>query len=254
MHAAVELLSHGGDICWALLGRAYVYQSSVISTVLCRGPHQNEQHAAVKWWPLTHLGFGWGAATLRWTQLDLVPSWTLGSDLLLVYPILLGSEVPQGTFILRFNQASSQGWNQNDMPNCKSTFSSFCSQECPLASQWIIQVAWSKPGRGESHSTLHEVLVSVWIYSCLIPKWRIQIRNSVNRIIHQNVSTQCTLQTMVFESSHYSTFSAFGIFSVFLFIYFFWLFTFSRATPAAYGGSQARDLRPTPQLTATPDP
>ena len=62
----------------------------------------------------------------------------------------------------------------------------------------------------------------------------------------------------------------------FTFFLFFWggvLFAFSRATPTAYGGSQARGLigsvatglrhshsgskprlRPTPQLTATPDP
>ena len=59
------------------------------------------------------------------------------------------------------------------------------------------------------------------------------------------------------------------------FFFFFCLFAFSRAAPAAYGGSQARGLigavaaglrqsysntgseprlRPTPQLTATPDP
>jgi len=58
-------------------------------------------------------------------------------------------------------------------------------------------------------------------------------------------------------------------------IIFFWLFVFSGAAPAAYGGSQARgqigavgatprqshsnarskqSLQPTPQLTATPDP
>ena len=60
-----------------------------------------------------------------------------------------------------------------------------------------------------------------------------------------------------------------------LFVCLFCLFAFSRAVPAAYGGSQARGLiraadaslhhshsnvgselrlRPTPQLTATPDP
>ena len=59
------------------------------------------------------------------------------------------------------------------------------------------------------------------------------------------------------------------------FFFFFCLFAFSRASPAAYGGSQARGLiravaaslchshsnagseprlQPTPQLTATPDP
>ena len=59
------------------------------------------------------------------------------------------------------------------------------------------------------------------------------------------------------------------------FFFFFGLFAFSRAAPASYGGSQARGLsraaatglhqshsnsgseprlRPTPQLTATPDP
>ena len=63
--------------------------------------------------------------------------------------------------------------------------------------------------------------------------------------------------------------------SIFFFFFFFWYFVFSRATPAAYVGSQARGLigavaaglcqshsnsgyelclRPTPQLTATPDP
>ena len=62
---------------------------------------------------------------------------------------------------------------------------------------------------------------------------------------------------------------------LFLIIYLFSLFAFSRATPMANGGSQARDLigavatglrqshsyagselrlQPTPQLTATPDP
>ena len=61
----------------------------------------------------------------------------------------------------------------------------------------------------------------------------------------------------------------------YLFIIYLSFFAFSRATPAAYGGSQARGLieavatglhqshsnsgseprlRPTPQLTATPDP
>ena len=64
-------------------------------------------------------------------------------------------------------------------------------------------------------------------------------------------------------------------FNLFYFILFFCLFAFSRATPEAYGGSQARGpiraaaaglcqshskvgseprLRPTPQLTAAPDP
>ena len=59
------------------------------------------------------------------------------------------------------------------------------------------------------------------------------------------------------------------------FLFFFCLFAFSRASPSAYGGSQARgligavatslyhshsnvgseqSLQPTPQLTATPDP
>ena len=59
------------------------------------------------------------------------------------------------------------------------------------------------------------------------------------------------------------------------FFFFFFFFAFSRATPATYGGSQAKGLiggvatglrqshgnagsklrlRPTPQLTATPDP
>ena len=63
--------------------------------------------------------------------------------------------------------------------------------------------------------------------------------------------------------------------TLFYFILFFSLFAFSRAAPAAHGGSQARGLiravaaglyqshsnagseprlRPTPQLTATPDP
>ena len=64
---------------------------------------------------------------------------------------------------------------------------------------------------------------------------------------------------------------------MFLFVCFlaFWLFAFSKAAPMAYGGTQARGLigavaadlpqshssvgseprlRPTPQLTATPDP
>jgi len=66
-----------------------------------------------------------------------------------------------------------------------------------------------------------------------------------------------------------------GFFFVFLFFFFFCLFAISWATPAAYGGSQARGpigavaiglcqshsnagselhLQPTPQLTATPDP
>ena len=61
----------------------------------------------------------------------------------------------------------------------------------------------------------------------------------------------------------------------FLLTFFFFFFSFSRATPAAYGGSRARGLigavaaglrqshsnvgseprlRPTPQLTAMPDP
>ena len=61
----------------------------------------------------------------------------------------------------------------------------------------------------------------------------------------------------------------------FFFFFFFGLFAFSRAAPVVYGGSQARGLiravaaslhhshsnagsephlRPTPQLTATPDP
>ena len=65
------------------------------------------------------------------------------------------------------------------------------------------------------------------------------------------------------------------IFYFYLFIYLFTFFAFSRAAPMAYGGSQARGLmgavatgprqshsnagseprlRPTPQLTATPDP
>ena len=57
-----------------------------------------------------------------------------------------------------------------------------------------------------------------------------------------------------------------SLFFIFLFL-FFCLSAFSRATPAAYGGSQARGiigaysnvgselcLRPTPQLTAMPDP
>ena len=62
---------------------------------------------------------------------------------------------------------------------------------------------------------------------------------------------------------------------IYLFIYLFSLFAFSRATPVAYGGSQARGiigavaaslcqshsnagsephLQPIPQLMATPDP
>ena len=62
---------------------------------------------------------------------------------------------------------------------------------------------------------------------------------------------------------------------LFYLIYFFCLFAFSRATPTAYGGSQAKGLigagatglcqshsnagiratlQPTPQLTAMPDP
>ena len=66
-----------------------------------------------------------------------------------------------------------------------------------------------------------------------------------------------------------------SLFSFPLFIYLFCLFAISRATPAAYGGSQARGqiravdaglhqshsntgskprLGPTPQLTAMPDP
>ena len=64
-------------------------------------------------------------------------------------------------------------------------------------------------------------------------------------------------------------------FFFFFFFFAFWLFAISRATPMAYGGSQARGLiravaaglrqshsnegsephlRPTPQLIATPDP
>ena len=62
---------------------------------------------------------------------------------------------------------------------------------------------------------------------------------------------------------------------IILYYFFFCLFVYSRATPTAYGGSQARrligavaaslshnhsnarsepHLRPTPQLTAMPDP
>ena len=75
--------------------------------------------------------------------------------------------------------------------------------------------------------------------------------------------------------SYYYPISLFKIkYKFYLFIYFC-LFAFSRATPAAYGGSQARDLigdvatslchshsntgskpnlQPTPQLMATQDP
>ena len=66
-----------------------------------------------------------------------------------------------------------------------------------------------------------------------------------------------------------------GSFVLFLFLFFFVFLSFPRATPAAYGGSQARGLigavaaglhqshsnagseprlQPTPQLMATPDP
>ena len=65
-----------------------------------------------------------------------------------------------------------------------------------------------------------------------------------------------------------------GLFFILFYIFIFCLFAFSRAAPAAYGGSQARGpvgavatglrqshsnagseprLQPTPQLTATPD-
>ena len=76
--------------------------------------------------------------------------------------------------------------------------------------------------------------------------------------------------------SNTSHFSFFLIISLYIFIYLFiYLFVFFRAAIAAYGGSQARDpvgataagllqsrsnarselrLRPTLQLTATPDP
>ena len=61
---------------------------------------------------------------------------------------------------------------------------------------------------------------------------------------------------------------------LFIYLFFFWLFAFATASPAAYGGSQARGrigavatglrqshsnvgseprLQPTPQLMATPD-
>ena len=70
-------------------------------------------------------------------------------------------------------------------------------------------------------------------------------------------------------------FSLFKLFYLFIYLFIFGLSVFSRATPAAYGGSQARGgigtvatglchsrsnarpepcLRSTPQLTATPDP
>ena len=130
----------------------------------------------------------------------------MGSDLLHVSPIFLGSETPQGTFSLNLKTRIKM--------LCLTTKAYFKTLLiwCPSVSQWLIQVTWSNPKDRGNSLPHHEVFVSLWIYNPITQKWRIWTHNSVNCIIFWRVPIQCTPWAMNFQISHYSTSSTFLIY------------------------------------------
>jgi len=111
---------------------------------------------------------------------------------------------------------------------------------------------WKFPGQGSNSS-----------HSCNLP--------ASTAVANARSLTRCTTE----GTPQIDILNITVTFFLFCFVFVFGLFAFSRAAPAVYGGSQARGLigavatglcqshsnvgseprlRPTPQLTATPDP